>query len=447
MAVIRPLRGIRYNPQKIDNFRDVITPPYDVIDEELLKLYRFRSPYNFVHIDLPNSRGVDGKDRYYQASRLFDEWLEKGIFLRDDRPSFYYYELNFKKPSDPRSYVRKGFITLLRLEDIGGGCVYPHEKTFSRVKQDRLNLMRSTNAQLSPIFALYSDPEGIVEEIFEASKKSNPIISFTDDYEMEHNLWKVTSPEVQKVVMNFFTEKEIFIADGHHRYETALAFRNEMRKANVSLYDGKQPYDYCLMYLSAMEHPGLTILPTHRMFVEFPVENFENFLSEARNFFDLFSYSFNDVGISEFKKRLEYLGNQRVNAFGHIIQGKDTIFLLVSKKEQVENYLKQKGVEKEFFDIDVVILDNLILRELYKFPEALLEDEKVVHFCHDTIKAFDSFIDGKYKSVFFINPTRIDQVRRVASACLIMPHKSTYFYPKVLSGLVIYKMDEYECNP
>ncbi len=444
MAVIRPLKGIRYNPEKIHNLQEVITPPYDVIDKSEREHYLKRNPYNFVHIDLPKCGSDDDSNAYARASELFNEWLKSGTFIRDSEPCLYYYELTFKKPSDPQKYVRKGFITLLRLEEFGSGCVYPHEKTFSRVKQDRLNLMKQCKAQLSPIFALYSDPDGIITDTLQSSKEHNPVISFLDDADMEHKIWKVSSKNIHNELKQLFSSKEIYIADGHHRYETAIAYRNEMRKID-GLVQPDKPYEFCLVYLSAMEHPGLTILPTHRMFVKFPANKLENFINRAANFFEIRQFPLNDRGISEFQNKLTNLGNKGISAFGHTISSSNTIYLLIAQRDKVTNYLTSKNIRQEFHDIDVVILDNLIFKELYNLPGEILEDEEIINFSHDTTKAFKNIIAGKYQAGFFINPTRIDQVRRIASACLVMPHKATYFYPKVVSGLVIYKMDEHEC--
>ncbi len=444
MAVIRPLKGIRYNPEKVQKLQEVITPPYDVIDKAEREYFLKKNPYNFVHIDLPKGDSSNDNSVYIRASELFNKWLKNGTFIRDMEPCLYYYELTFRKPSEPQEYTRKGFITLLRLEDFGSGCVYPHEKTFSRVKQDRLNLMKQCRAQLSPIFALYSDPDGAITDILQNSKEPEPVIHFIDDANMEHRLWKVSSQNIHNELKSLFKNRDIYIADGHHRYETAIAYRNEMRKINGGVQPDK-PYEFCLVYLSAMEHPGLTILPTHRMFVKFPSDKLENFLDKAANFFTIRKFPLNTQGISEFQNKLVNLGNNGINAFGHTTSASDTIYMLIANKDKVINYLTEKNIRQEFHDIDVVILDNLIFKELYNLSEKMLEDEEIINFSHDTIKAFEDIISGRYQAGFFINPTRIEQVKRIASACLVMPHKATYFYPKVVSGLVIYKMDEHEC--
>ncbi|MCX7823368.1 MAG: DUF1015 domain-containing protein, partial [Syntrophobacterales bacterium] len=226
MAVILPFRGLRYSENYINvkfNLRDVITPPYDVITQEAREAYRRRSPYNFVHIDLPKAISEESEtlDPYEHARKLFNGWIQEGAFELDQDPSFYYYEIDYFIPTDNTIHTRKGFFTLLKLEEFQKGCVYPHEKTFARVKRDRLLLTISCSAHLSPIFALYSDPEGIlIESLREASISSPLIASYTDDQGISHRLWRVSDPMTCEYLKTSFIQKEIYIADGHHRYET-----------------------------------------------------------------------------------------------------------------------------------------------------------------------------------------------------------------------------------
>lgn len=448
MAIIAPFRGLRYSERYFNvkfTLKDVITPPYDVITSEAREAYRKRSPYNFVHIDLPKVDPENNKshqtDPYEHARGIFSRWIEEGIFELDPEPSFYYYEIDYFIPSDNTRHTRKGFFTLLKLEEFHKGCVYPHEKTFARVKEDRLLLTTSCKAHLSPIFALYSDPEGnIIESLKEAGKFNPPIASYTDDQEITHRLWRITDPAICNTLQESFLSKEIFIADGHHRYETALAYRNLMREKYGTTY-GNYPYEYALLYLSPMEDPGLIILPTHRLFASFPTDLVESFLDRARDFFeiDLFPAS-SPKGHLPWLNALIREGLMHRNAFGLAFHGRDKLVLLRAKSK-VQQFLIEMGIPEELRDIDVVILDTLIFGHLMNLDRSMLEDELKICFSHNAEEALENIFKGIKTAGFFINPTRIDQVRRVASRCLVMPHKSTYFYPKVVSGLVIYPMN------
>lgn len=446
MACVAPLRGVRYNIGKIIRWQDVITPPYDIISPQEKEQFRKRNEYNFVHLDLPQNMGSDTNSDgpYRDAADKFSKWLQEGILIQDTEPCIYYYELDYTLSSSANIHTRKGFISLLKLEELDKGCVYPHEKTFSRIRQDRLQLMRYCRAQLSPVFALFSDPTGDVASVLSGHVEKSPIITFEDVQGMRHRIWKVNNPEIIGRLKQFFESKEIFIADGHHRYETALAYRNERRSILGNAHDPRMPYEFCLVYLSAIESSGLTILPTHRMFTFFPVEYWKSFLGKAYEFFLSEEFPFNEEGFGLSQKALEKAGarSQCAFAFAHRDMGK--IVVLYGHMEKISSFLKEHGVPSCFHDVDVVILDRLVFGELFGLSKDLLEDEQFIHFCHDMGEVLRSIMEGKYAAGFFVNPTRIEQVCKVALSRHTMPHKATYFYPKVLSGLVIYSMDENE---
>lgn len=446
MACIAPLKGIRYNEKLIERWEDVITPPYDVISPAERDSFRRRSNYNFVHLDLPRDLGEDinGDAPYRNAAALFQEWLHSGLLVQDREPSIYYYELDYYLPSDDTIHTRKGFICLLKLEEFFSGSVYPHEKTFSRVKQDRLMLMQHCKAQFSPVFALYSDPSAYLAALFEKLEKPDPLIEFRDSHGMVHRVWKLSDSDRLKEIEEFFKDREIFIADGHHRYETALAYRNLKRSELGDLNDPRMPHEYCLIYLSAIESSGLTILPTHRMFVSFPVERWEGFLQRAGDFFKVEQFPYTGEGLEAVRKELRSAVDERRTAFGCVCREKKSMTVLLGKTESIASFLRSLGVASCFFDVDVVILDRLVFGELLNLPRVMLEDERILHFRHDMVEAFEALQKGDYSAGFFINPTRIDQVCRVAKSGHTMPHKATYFYPKVVSGLVLFSLDESE---
>ncbi len=445
MAFIAPFRGLRYNEAKdgIDfRFEDVITPPYDVISPEEREQFRLRSPYNFVHVDLPKAEESckDSLEPYRKSSELLKQWITSKILIKDREPSFYYYEIDYKLPSKLGLHTRKGFFALLRLEEFHSGCVYPHEKTFAKVKEDRLMLSLCCEAHLSPIFMLYRDKEKLIEILKDKAYENSTIVNYKDSQNISHRMWKISDEKTCKLLQEAFLEKEIYIADGHHRYETALAYRDRKRKEKGFREDA--PYEFTLVYLSPMEDEGLVILPTHRVFPDIPLESSLKFLEKASEFFEVESFSTTEEGIHGFLQVQEENAKEGRNFIGFTYHGSNNLYLLKPKLEKLYTFFKSINLEEVFWDIDVVILDKLIFNHLMSIDHRLLEDEKKICFSHDTVKAIKEVLEGKYKTGFLINPTRIDQVVKVASRCLVMPHKSTYFYPKVVSGLVIYPMME-----
>ncbi len=447
MAEIIPFRALRYDNEKIGGstaLRDVLTPPYDVISAEECEKYRGRSPYNFVHIDLPNTgteKPLFGEDEdpYQQARARFLRWIREGVLLHEDRPSLYYYEIDYVTPSDHIPHTRKGFFTLLRLEEFRRGCVYPHEKTFSRVKEDRLRLTMACEAHLSPIFAVFPDADTHLTDLMARwCQQRPPLLCYEDDHQMQHRLWRIDDPTLCHTIQDGFKEKEIYIADGHHRYETALAYRDAMREKQRG--SGSEPYEFVLMYLSPLEDPGLMILPTHRLFPSFSQEATEDLITGGKVFFEMRTFAATDDAVSTWLHALDDEAARGNNAFCFVHHQSTSVHFFRADAKTVQRFLRNRGVLETFHDITVVILDRLVFAHLLRLDQQVLEDEKRLCFSHDARKAFREIMRGTYQAGFFITPTRIDQVTRVASECLVMPHKSTYFYPKVVSGLVMHWM-------
>jgi uncharacterized protein (DUF1015 family) len=317
--------------------------------------------------------------------------------------------------------------------------VRPHEKTFQAVKDERLGLMLSCQANLSPVFALYADPAQLVDHELKSGRDSDPVFSFRDRQGMEHRFWRIRNLKVLQQARALMLDKAIFIADGHHRYETALAYR-EIQRRRFSHAGPRAPYEYIMMYLSNMNQGGLVILPTHRLIRNLQHRNVEAFLKKTGAFFEVSSFEVTQRGQKEWQTHLELGQSGEANLIGFYCREVEQFYLFKAKHRAVASYLAALGLPEVLHGLDVVILDQILLRHLLELPEAFLANENNIHFRHDLLDAMLQVQAGRYDMTFLINPTRIDQVQRVASAGLIMPHKSTYFYPKVGSGLVVHPL-------
>src|SRR3990172_10623964 len=283
MAIIAPFRGILYNPNKIKDMSTVIAPPYDVISPEGQERLYQNSDYNIVRLDFGKEGPSDdqGHNKYTRAASEFKAWQENGILVRDEMPAIYIYEQDYRL-KDGSIKTRKGFMALVRLEELDSGVILPHERTLSGPKTDRLNLTKATDANFSPIFSLYSDPEMKTSALLSGESKTLPIVNVQGEDGANNRLWRVTDESIINGLIREISDKMIFIADGHHRYETALNYRNEMREKHPD-YTGREGFYYTLMYFSNMDDEGLTVFPTHRLIYgvkDFDPSVFENRLSE-----------------------------------------------------------------------------------------------------------------------------------------------------------------------
>jgi uncharacterized protein (DUF1015 family) len=441
MAEVAPFRGLRYNLDKIPNLAEVVIPPYDVISLQEQELFHRINPYNMIHLELGMVQPGDSDERnaHTRAADHFQRWRQERVLIRDEQPSIYYYELDYSVHGLPRQ-TRYGFICVLRLEDFGAGGVRPHEKTFQKVKDERLGLMRACHANLSPVFALYADPTREVDRSLRAERETEPVAAFSDRQGMEHRLWKVSDLEVLQHVRSLLQDKEIFIADGHHRYETAINYRNIERKRFPNA-GPKASFEYIMMYLSNLSQGGLTILPTHRLLRHMDRWDPKPFLDRAREFFDISSYGIGREGEAAWRGALEAGRERKEIVIGFYCRKADAYYLLKTEKEPVSSCLAGKDIPRVLRDLDVVVLDQVILRHLMGLSESFLGSSDNIHFKHDLDETLSQVHGQNYQAAFCINPTRIDQVQEVASAGLIMPHKSTYFYPKVGSGMVVHSLE------
>ncbi len=443
MAFIAPFKGVSFNVDKVGSLDDVVTPPYDVINEKAVDSYSQKNPYSMIRLDITkNPGGAVGEDaRYQDVADLFQKWLDEDVLLRDKQSALYLYTVQYKHPSG-QILTRKGLVSLVGLAEFSEGIVKPHEETFDSVIADRLRLLDTTKAQFSQIFSLYSDEENTVLTLLDGAKEPDSIGSITDGDGCIHSLYRISDEAVIQQVQELFLDKSLYIADGHHRYTTALAYRKMQRERKADFSD-KDPANHIMMYLCPMEDPGLSVLPTHRLLQWPGMINMEDLRLRLDPWFELeeMKEGTREVLVAEVLSRMdeEESSNASVTTFGVYHPGEDRCFLLTMKPAAKELI---KGKPEQLQELDVVILSDVIIHKAMELDHERLEAENLIHYYSDPDEAMDVAVKDWNRQnemtplLFVMNPTRVQQVKQVADKNLIMPHKSTYFYPKIMTGLL-----------
>ncbi|CUS89077.1 DUF1015 domain-containing protein [Candidatus Kryptobacter tengchongensis] len=416
MPEIKPFKGLIYNLTL--PIHKLVAPPYDVIsDEERDSLYMLH-PYNVIRLILNKD-----ENRYESAKGYFEKWLNDGIIVEREKEAIFVYEQEFEY--EEKGYTRSGIICLMRLEELGKGNVFPHEKTLPKPKEDRFNLLKATNAQFDHIFGIYSDPNFVVENIIKVHKPKQPLFDFEfpAGSKIKHKLYEITDENFIHSIIDFFKTIPIFIADGHHRYETGLMFRDYMRSLSLE----RDEHNYILMYLTNMESEGLMILPTHRVLTGVDKENLKKklFSEDFGKFFDI-------AEIDTLDELKSFMRKFTRGVFGvHQIDGK-SIVLKIKDYNVIEQSLAPE-LPQAVKKLDVTILHEFIFR-LFQFD---LERVKII-YTHD-FKTAVELSKQSDKISFILNPPSVSDVKNVSLSGVTMPQKSTYFYPKLLSGIVMRK--------
>ncbi|MFQ5465111.1 MAG: DUF1015 domain-containing protein [Thermodesulfobacteriota bacterium] len=450
MADIRPFRGVLYNAEKVGDLAGVMAPPYDVISPARQDELYDRHPNNVVRLILGRTGDGPGGDRYSRAAEALKEWTASGVLARDPVPAIYYYTQTYPV-GGRKALTRKGFIALARLEDFGEGGVHPHEKTLSGPKADRLRLMQACGSNFSCIFSLYSEPELRINRLLdEASRAVEPIIDVTDDDGIVDLVWRIDDPVVLSDVRKIMEGKSLFIADGHHRYETALNYRNSMREANPEA-GPDAPFEFCMMYFSNMDDQGMTIWPTHRVIHSLAGFDPEGFLAEVSEYFDVLYFPYTAATEAEARDRM-LTGKQAAeggdrSAFGLHIRGRDVYYLLTLKGPETMDRVFGDSIPEVFKDLDVTVLHSLIFDRILGITQEAQEKQTNLVYVKSYDDALKAMHDETNQLVFLLNATRIEQVKAVAESGEVMPQKSTYFYPKLLSGVVLNVHDGAEAAP
>ncbi len=434
MPSIIPFRGLFYNKEKVKDLRLVVTPPYDVITDEAQEGFYRRHEKNIVRVELGKIHTGDNEDesRYTRASSYLYNWVDSGVLIRDNIPSIYLYTLEYPYSG---SYKRlSGFITLVKLEEPGKGRIFLHEETFSKHRTDRLNLIRTCKGNLSPIFSLYTG-ENPAEQVERNCLPHSPRIDIVDDEGIRHKVWAVSDEGIINGLTDSMKDETLFIADGHHRFDTALRYRDEMR-----LKEGdreEKPYDYVMMFLVNIADKGITVLPTHRVFRETSGVTREGFLSRAGRYFKVegFPVIETEKDIPRLLDEMSLRG-EREKVFGVYFKEGKRYYLLTLKDEGVMDEIGPNGRSAKWRRLDVSVFQTIILRRLFEI-ENERESEKKILYIKDPQEAVRMADLEEGGITFFLNPTKIRDVREISAGGEMMPHKSTYFYPKPLTGLVI----------
>lgn len=432
MAEVRPFAGLRYDPAVVGDLARVVCPPYDVIPVEAQREYYQRSPYNVIRLELPLSEPSEAPaEKYRRAGRTFREWLRAGVLKPEARPALYVYDQEFTLYG--RTLRRRGLIVALRLEEWSRGIVLPHEATHAKPKADRLALMRACAANLSPLFALYDDPHGDVAEQLARPTASPPAVELCDEHGDRHALWVVSTPTVVAAVATALGERVIYMADGHHRYETALAYRDEQPQHGGS---GDEAYRFVLTVLTAVEDPGLVILPTHRVVRGVDPARLAALHEALAHWFTIELLPDDEAAQ---RAALAEAGRD-APAFGLYAPalGDDCVRLLRLRDRTAAEASMPRDRSAAWRQLDVSIAHALLLEQALGLAPEMIEEQ--VTYTRDATEALCLVRQGQGQVALLLNPTRVAQVCAVARARDRMPQKSTYFYPKVLTGLVIHHL-------
>ncbi len=446
MAILAPFKGITYNFHSKPDMSRLVTPPYDVISEDEQEEFYQADPHNIIRLILGKNETGDSDENnvYTRAADYFKKWESEEIFIRADQPCIYLTSLTYDPGNGESPRTRWGIVALIKIEDEGSGVILPHEKTFSAHKDDRLKLIRACDAQFSQIFGLYEDPDNEIIDLCKNEAGSTLQIAFDLKDNTKHGMWSLKSPSLFKKVSEIMTEKPIFIADGHHRYETSRNFRNILRK-KYGTGPSDKPYEYVMMYLSNMNDEGLTILPSHRLIKSAPDFENELFLEKLKEWFNITGLPFTGTDISqgciEVKKELEQAG--RENTVMAFYRHRSEKIYLLSLKPDARGKMGA-GTHPALRELDVLVLSKFVLQKALGFSKADLDNSEIFHYQSNMEKAILEVESGNFKMTFLLNPTKIEQVIEIAGNSLVMPRKSTYFYPKVLTGLVLNKIDPNE---
>ena len=442
MVRLFPFRGVIYNKKKIKNFSKVMSPPYDIVDPKQQNELYGSSEFNFIRLILGKEFHGDSEynNRYVRAAAFMNGWLRHKILVRDEKPGFYIYEQRFSCLG--KKFTRLGFFGILRLEDIGRGKVFPHEETYPKAKLDRLQLMRSTNANLDSIFAFYSDQKEKITKTIKQFMKRKPLIEAKDRDGVVHRVWKVDRKPTLSKIMQEMKDKAVFIADGHHRYEAAIRFKNELKLRNTKFTED-EAYNHVMMYFTPLEGKGLVILPIHRAISSLTFYDPVRFEQDLSLYFDVTPYVATKRTAEKTRKKLirdMMKAGESKHAFG-LYLGNNRFFLLVLKDEKCVDEMVAEEKPRAWKHLDVTILHYAVFDRLLNIANET--EDRVTYFKkeEDAVKMVD---EKKAEMAFLLNSTKIEEIISVAGELEKMPHKSTYFYPKLLSGLVMNRFEHGE---
>ena len=452
MAHIAPFRALRYDPARVA-VSSVVTQPYDKITPEMQEAYYASSPHNLVRVILGRQQTTDhsGDNPYTRAAKFFRDWRREGIFLQDAEPSIYLYVQRFAVSGSQTEMERRGFIALGRVEDYSAGVVFRHEQTLAKPKADRLELLRATRAHFGQLFMLYNDPAGEIDAVLTATNP--PDLEIRDEYGVLHQVWRISDASLINLVRGKMRDKKLIIADGHHRYETAINYRNERRAAEKIPAAGPRrtdtggvvtlpsevtedaPYEQVMMTFINMESPGLVILPTHRV-----VHGLEDFSPDALRDGTRHYFSVEEVDPAIDAERARVILRE-AGRMGTALLAVCVNRAFLFDRPKVNDPGLFPGLSLRQQSLDVVQLHKIILQDALRLSDESIRNQQNIRYVRDAGEALDQVRRAAANVAFLMNPVRMRQVRDIAFAEEVLPQKSTDFYPKLLSGLTIYALE------
>lgn len=427
MAEIKGYKGLRFNCEKAGKIEELVCPPYDIISDQQREEYIKTNPHNIIRLELPK-----GDDKYNKAAEILKDWLEKGILVKEEKPAIYIYEEEFTAYGERKAI--KGIICRVKLEEFSKGIILPHEFTLSKAKEDRLNLMKATNCNFSQIYSLYMDGGKNTLGKIDSLSKSEPDIQLQDNDNVTHRMWIIKDEKAIADICSDFTDRKLYIADGHHRYETALNYRNYLREQGLAK-EG-DACDYQMMMLVDMEHPGLVVFPTHRLVRNLDSFNAERVIDGCKEYFDVTEHS----DINTIESTLMELYNQGKKAYAFYCGGSNYKLLVLKDTNIIKKLLPNASTATQ--QLDVTILHTLILEKIFGIDAENMAKQINLTYTKIFDEAISSVQQGNSQCAFILNPTRVSEIREVASNGEKMPQKSTYFYPKMITGLVMNQLED-----
>lgn len=422
MAEIKAFRALRFCTEQAGNISELTCPPYDIISEEERLAFLEKNPHNIIRLELPR-----GEEPYVKAGETLSEWLSESILRRDTDPGLYLYEEEFEAYGE--THCLKGFISLVRLEEFSAGVVLPHEETLSKAKADRFELMKATNCNFSQIYSLYMDEQHQTTGKLDRLSQAAPDIELADQENVTHRLWIITDETEIASICGDFNERKLYIADGHHRYETALNYRNWCRETGKAK-EG-DAVDYQMMMLVEMEHPGLVVFPTHRLVRDLKDFDAAKAMQACARYFDITE----KTGTETIEQELSREFQKGKNAFAFYAGGEKWSLLTLKTLAPIKELLPNASEATQ--GLDVTVLHTLVLEKLFGIDAENMAQQINLTYTKIFDEAIEAVQSGKAQCAFLLNPTKVTQIRDVASAGEKMPQKSTYFYPKLITGLVM----------
>ncbi len=427
MAQIKAFKGLRFDTNTAGDIKSLCCPPYDIISEEQRLAFLKVNENNIIRLELPK----EGENPYATAAQVLKFWEDKGVLMREAKPALYVYEEEFTAYGKRNSI--KGLICRLKVEEFSKGVVLPHEFTLSKAKEDRLNLMKATNCNFSQIYGLYMDEDHTSLATIDALSQGSADMQFTDDDNITHRMWIVTDEKAIEKLTNDFLDRKIYIADGHHRYETALNYRNYCRENGISKEGDAQ--DYQMIFLCDMGHPGLVVFPTHRLVRDLEIFDKKAVLSKCEAYFDVENFG----STEDMEKILAEKDAEGKKAFGFYTGGDEWYLLTLKDISVMDKLLPELSAASR--QLDVTVLHTLILEQIFGIDKENMAAQINLTYTKFFEEALSSVDNGKAQCSFVLNPTKVTEIRDVASAGEKMPQKSTYFYPKMITGMVMNKLN------